>query len=313
MGKKRKYGGKNNRKSKKPFEYRPYEIDLTKNKKVIAATCVTLKEGPCQQELVLSFQEIADKFFPLKTETPLEKSKKNEDTNNGKNDSKENEKEEEKKAENNKPVMDISKGLEAELKMLTKNSETTRVQFIRAPRGQVHIHCMDKTLNPLDLVLKYFEQASDETNVGKYVIRLIPMQTCFAKTKEIVKLFTKLIKEHNFDNVNTFAVSFRHRSSGHIKRDDLIKQLADLVPERLKVNIGKPDVVLLVNANGRLGGGCIVDGKIFKKYKDFNYQKWYEETFYNTQQTPKKEEQDISASKPIEAPKTKSVQTSKDE
>ena len=55
MGK-RKYQGSSSRSKK--LKLQPWDIDLSKATKMIAATCHSNSEGRCQQELALAFQQV---------------------------------------------------------------------------------------------------------------------------------------------------------------------------------------------------------------------------------------------------------------
>jgi len=244
MGKKRKFEGKQRKGGKKARKQ--WDIDLTKSKKMIAGTCVSGQEGPCQQELVLALTEIANEHYPIEAES------KNQDA-------------------------DISKGLDAELASHGEKGKSKRFQFIRAPRGQVHIHFIDESLCPFDIVTKYFEAIDNGKEVGKYVIRMMPLNTCFASTDQIQKLAKRRIDAYPFkEEQKTFGIVLRRKNNNKVKRDEVIKIVADLMPKRFTVNLSEPDVVIILNVNQRLAGCSIGDGKIYHQFSQFNLQKHLE-------------------------------------
>ncbi len=46
------------------------------------------------------------------------------------------------------------------------------------------------------------------------------------------------------------------------------------MPSRFSVDLKNPDVVILVNVNARIAGACILDGKLFTTYHNFNVEKF---------------------------------------
>ena len=82
---------------------------------------------------------------------------------------------------------------------------------------------------------------------------MLPVDTvCYASTADICKAIAPFVRRDFSDlptaAARTFAVVYEHRASDGLKLDraELVAALAALVPQRHTVNLGCPELVIMV-------------------------------------------------------------------
>ncbi|KAF9869256.1 THUMP domain-containing protein [Colletotrichum karsti] len=73
----------------------------------------------------------------------------------------------------------------------------------------------------------------------------------------------------------TYAIRHSIRSNSSIERDDLIKQIASVIDQRHKVNLGNPDKVILVDIFQSYCGMSVIDGSDWDGLKKLNINEMY--------------------------------------
>lgn len=105
----------------------------------------------------------------------------------------------------------------------------------------------------------------------KVTLRLLPIQTvCKAKMEEITDAAGLLFDKYFLKEPVTFGINYNKRFNNDIKRDDVIKELADIVSMKNplhKVNLKEPQLSVIVEI---IKGCCLLsvipDYHKFKKY-----------------------------------------------
>jgi tRNA acetyltransferase TAN1 len=101
-------------------------------------------------------------------------------------------------------------------------------------------------IDVLKLGTKILENLSEcKTRRTKFTNRFIPVEVvCKANISDIYENAGKLFDKYFLKNASTFAINFNRRCNNDLSRDDVIKQLADLVTSKNignKVNLKNPD------------------------------------------------------------------------
>lgn len=93
----------------------------------------------------------------------------------------------------------------------------------------------------------------------KVTLRFIPVQcVCKAKIEDIVNAAGALFDQHFLKEPSTFAINFNKRYNNDISRDEVIKQLAELVQMKHplnKVNLKEPQQSIIVEI---IKGQCLI-------------------------------------------------------
>ena len=90
--------------------------------------------------------------------------------------------------------------------------------------------------------------------VSRHTLRIVPVEkVCFAAVEDVVKAAKPLIDEAfpadcEEGKEKTFAVVFNSRANSTLRRSELVPEIANLVPEPHKVELSKPQLVVLVEA-----------------------------------------------------------------
>ncbi|ORY67090.1 uncharacterized protein BCR38DRAFT_455955 [Pseudomassariella vexata] len=77
------------------------------------------------------------------------------------------------------------------------------------------------------------------------------------------------------DGEPSYAIRFSSRANTNLKRDDVIKQVATLIGSRYKVNLSKPDKVILIEIFQTFCGMSVVPGD-WDALKKYNIRELYE-------------------------------------
>lgn len=130
--------------------------------------------------------------------------------------------------------------------------------------------------NPMELCQKIFEELSEsKRQKTRFLLRFIPVQeVCKANIKSIVETVGKLWDKHILSEkivVHSFAVVFNKRYNNDVAREDILKELADLVKLKcplIKVDLKGADLCVLVEI--LKGFACISIAPGYFKYRKYN-------------------------------------------
>lgn len=162
---------------------------------------------------------------------------------------------------------DASDKLAAELAELKESGGDEAADFARAERFK-HVNldlkaCVfvrmkweaTRKINPSELVRRMLTNTRDKGEpVSRHTLRIVPVEkVCFAAVEDVVKAAKPLIDEAfpahcEEGKEKTFAVVFNSRANSTLRRSELVPEIANLVPEPHKVELGKPELVVLVEA-----------------------------------------------------------------
>ena len=158
--------------------------------------------------------------------------------------------------------------------------------------------------DPIETVQSIFRdirEQNTEAPRSRFVSRMIPMQaTCFASVEEIMVNASELIKDFLMPEVNkngnsgdklpSFKIEFKRRNCNHIRRDEIVEGIANIVQDLTKehwnehkngsekdgnaakqlfrVDLDNPDYSIIIELCRTLCGMSVVANA--KSYKNFN-------------------------------------------
>lgn len=101
--------------------------------------------------------------------------------------------------------------------------------------------------------------AETKAKKTKFTLRMLPIETvCKARIDAIVEAGGLLFDKYFIQKPSTFSINFSRRYNNDIKRDDVIKELADLVALKNplnKVNLSEPELSIIVEV---IKGHCLM-------------------------------------------------------
>ncbi|PXF44887.1 THUMP domain-containing protein 1 [Gracilariopsis chorda] len=160
--------------------------------------------------------------------------------------------------------------LEEELAELRDASSKVFTRVIADVKGTVFLRVNDKSVDLEHIVESALIEARESGSAGsRHCVRVIPVfGTCYARAEVAAATAVKVVKQR-FPHISpgvdvSYAIVYRSRLNNSVKRDDFIKLIADAIYKyepRYKVNLTKPDVVLIVEV---LKGSCCIG--VFRKY-----------------------------------------------
>lgn len=151
---------------------------------------------------------------------------------------------------------DISKALEEELQDLRHPRRNLFTRVDGGVNGSVFISINDAEIDRESLVESALRNARESGSAhSRHCIRVMPIHTtCYAKKEEAAKAAVNVVK-HYFPKIGekggsvTYAIVFRARLNEGAHRNEYIDEIAKGIEElepRYKVNLTKPDVVLII-------------------------------------------------------------------
>uniref|UniRef100_A0A1L8DCB8 Putative thump domain-containing protein 1 n=1 Tax=Nyssomyia neivai TaxID=330878 RepID=A0A1L8DCB8_9DIPT len=166
---------------------------------------------------------------------------------------------------------DISKALQKEIDQ--QKNEKKLNKFNVADTGVPNCTFIATSLDdPVGLGVKIVRDiAATKVQKTKFLLRLIPIEmVCRANLLSITEAVGKLCDKYVLKEPHTFAIIFNKRYNNAIARDDVIKELADVVTAKNpgnKVNLTEPDYSIIVEIiKGMCCIGFLPDYLKLKKY-----------------------------------------------
>ncbi|KAE9540060.1 hypothetical protein AGLY_005312 [Aphis glycines] len=127
---------------------------------------------------------------------------------------------------------DIMDSLDTELESLSKKDNVDWNKFSPSVTGVGNCLFISTTVeDPCDLMYKILEDL-EKTKVQKtkFLLRMLPISvTCKANLVSISSACTNLLPKYFSTEPTTFAIMFNHRYNNSVKRDEVIKELANQV------------------------------------------------------------------------------------
>lgn len=142
--------------------------------------------------------------------------------------------------------------------------------------------------------------AETKVKKTKFTLRLLPIEiVCRANMEDIKNAAGELFDKHFLKEPSTFAIIFHKRYNQDIKRDDVIKELADLVAMKNPLNkvfLDEPQQSIIVEV---IKGHCLITVvPDFHKLKRYNVNELWAKQEKETDAVPIKEEAEKEADSP---------------
>ncbi|GAB0094624.1 THUMP domain-containing protein [Sergentomyia squamirostris] len=156
---------------------------------------------------------------------------------------------------------DISKALEKDVAAEKMKNQKKSQKFSVADTGVTNCVFIATTLeDPAQLGIRIVRDiAETKVQKTKFLLRLIPVEAvCRANVKSISDAVGKLCDKYFLHEPKTFSIVFNKRYNNAISRDDVIKELADVVTSKNpgnKVNLTEPEMSVIVEV---IKGVCCV-------------------------------------------------------
>ncbi|KAJ3000675.1 hypothetical protein HDV02_004360 [Globomyces sp. JEL0801] len=178
--------------------------------------------------------------------------------------------------QNHSKFSNIEDELENELLMLKKRDKKLFSHIQTGIDCTVFIR-VHPSLNPSDFIHKLLSQFFKlKVKKTRFCSRLIPLNnTCFATMREI-KLMAEILLKDYFESKSsiTYSVVPKIRNNSKIIRDELITNIASLVPVHHVVNLSTPSVCIIVEILNNVCGISIVSD--YQKLKRYNVEQLLE-------------------------------------
>jgi tRNA acetyltransferase TAN1 len=268
-----------------------------KEKRGFLLTCVIHKEISAISSALALLKQYAKEFYPeevARFEAKKQQQKQNlfkQDTET-ETEKEEKEKEQEKEQEKGKEKVQ-EKEKEKESEEVEEEDGLFVVYNSGGIRGLAAIEISSKNIEATQFARKIFEhplyhERIKECNACQ---RLIPMdRVCLANEREILECgaaFLPNAPQFLAQEPTTYSIILEKRNNDKVDKTKLIKALANLVPERHKVQLAQPKVVVLVQIFKSVCGIAITED--YNRYARYNLHKIPQTGSSSTTTTPKEE------------------------
>ncbi|KAI0121644.1 hypothetical protein BJ170DRAFT_130511 [Xylariales sp. AK1849] len=232
-------------------------------------TCQRTKEARALDEVVSLCDEYGEKLYGIKPEAVGEGS----DEDGG----------------------DIESSIQKEIDSMQPSSQTRRGDSVFDPM-RMSMDCLlfmrtKPPVEPRELIRSICEDArlvgDKKQRKSRFINRFTPITHMGKATEHGVEEVAKTVLAEHFqlagvddkpldgrDGGYSYAIRFSARAHNALKRDDVIKQVANLIGPRHKVNLSSPDKVILIEIYQTLCGISVVDGD-WDALKRYNLNELY--------------------------------------
>ncbi|KAF7284974.1 hypothetical protein GWI33_012755 [Rhynchophorus ferrugineus] len=170
---------------------------------------------------------------------------------------------------------EIEDELRKELDQLKNNKDKKRFQVVDS--GAKNFLFIQTTVDdPVKLAEHIMNDICEKKGQeSKFLLRLIPIEvTCKAYVKDIEQSFGQLCEKYFSSTPKTFSIVFNHRNNNSVSRDDVIKNIADMVSKmgeekklEHKVDLKNAEVSIVIEIIRGFAFLAVVPNFIkFKKY-----------------------------------------------
>ncbi|CAI9723225.1 domain-containing 1-like [Octopus vulgaris] len=173
---------------------------------------------------------------------------------------------------------EIEDELEREVKALKEEKPAER-RFQQVDSGTKNCLFIKTTLEkPCELIHHILGDIyQSQVQKTRYSLRVLPVSTiCRIDLAEITKVATDLLDSYfstPFGTTTTYGISFKARMSARVSRDDVIRNICQIIEEMNplnKVNYSAPDFIVIVEF--LKGFCCLSVVKDFYKFRKYNLQ-----------------------------------------
>ncbi|KAL8931720.1 MAG: hypothetical protein Q9211_006773 [Gyalolechia sp. 1 TL-2023] len=181
--------------------------------------------------------------------------------------------------------LDVGDDIEAEINKEVQGMQSSKQEALFVP-VKIDVQCVlffktREPVEPVSFVQRICETASDDkaTKRTRFVKRLTPMTRMGKATEKGLEEIAKAVLGPVFHGGGTSALKFAIRPTirNHhtMKRDDIIKQVAEKVGKPHTVDLKHYDRLILVDVYRNILGMSVVGGD-FEKLKRYNLAEIYE-------------------------------------
>ncbi|XP_078041477.1 THUMP domain-containing protein 1 [Augochlora pura] len=165
---------------------------------------------------------------------------------------------------------DISASLNKEIKEL----KSVHRRFQVVDTGVKNVIFIRSTLaNPLELVTKIVTKLDNtKQQRTRYILRLLPIEVvCKAYMSDIKQKADIVLEKYFAQEPKTFSIVFNHHSNHNIHRDEVIKDLAEIISKKNpgnKADLKNPELAVIVEV---IRGVCLISvAPHYYKFKKYN-------------------------------------------
>ncbi|KAG9411064.1 THUMP domain-containing protein 1 [Aphanomyces cochlioides] len=220
-----------------------------KGSSALLVTCDKIKERQVVKDILNILNDVAEVLYPGTKEDAAEKS--------------------ESKA---KTSAELLQDEIAGLKKDAKEGSTGRFAALDSGvKGIILVQFLDESLDVKRIVDHIFQQVVDTKEfASRFIQRMIPLEKlCYPSVEDIAACAKPFIERHFKDTEGIqYAVEVRKRNSGNIASMDIINACVAVVGPNHKVNLTKPDVVIVIEIFKNVCGVSVVTD--FHRFKKFN-------------------------------------------
>ncbi|ODQ64840.1 hypothetical protein NADFUDRAFT_47403 [Nadsonia fulvescens var. elongata DSM 6958] len=281
MGGKRGSSDHRDRKNNKKAKYQKNAIQNVEPRwSGIYVTCVRGKETACRNEVMLMFNEYAEKFYGTTTATPKVKYGVDAEADS----------ESEEEIEEELSIEDAIAREVNEIKQSTKVTGLNKNSKVLPVFTPISVGCecvlfirTRKPVDPVDFSLRLCREMKESgSKRTRYTQRLIPVSlTATGNLDELSKLADIVLKPHFHQESDQkgykFAIRPQNRNHNNMTRDEVIRKVAERVGNEHghKVDLKHPEKVILVECFKGSVGMSVVDPQ-FDELDRYNLQTIFE-------------------------------------
>lgn len=250
-------------------------------------TC-NFREKDCIRDAYKILNDYADKVFPTDESSEAQASVVEENTNPKGGGGSDNDEEEE----------DISKLVEKEVEATKSILDNRKNRFQQVDTGGQNCLFIKATVPDVVKLAESIVRDLAETKQAKTrnILRLLPVEAiCKANLNDIMDTAGKLFDKHFLREPKTFAIVFNRRLNNSVGREEVIKELADMITAKNiqnKVDLKHAEATVLIEViKGHCCLGVLPDYFKLKKYNLTELVLAEESSSAKTEGAPPKEEQ----------------------
>uniref|UniRef100_A0A182PA06 THUMP domain-containing protein n=1 Tax=Anopheles epiroticus TaxID=199890 RepID=A0A182PA06_9DIPT len=147
---------------------------------------------------------------------------------------------------------DISVKLQKEAEAACQGRKASSFRFQSVESGAMNCLFIQTALpDPNELVVKLMKDLSlTKKHKSRFILRMLPIQAvCRANLKDIMDVVGSLGDRYFLKEPKTYAIIFNRRLNNDLSRDDVIRELADLITAKNvgnKTNLKNPELAVIV-------------------------------------------------------------------
>ncbi|KAF0683946.1 Aste57867_24027 [Aphanomyces stellatus] len=160
-------------------------------------------------------------------------------------------------------------------------------------KGIILVQFLDESMDVKKVIDHIFQQVQNTMEFSsRFIQRMIPLEKmCYPSVEDITACATPFIERHFKDTKDIqYSVEVRKRNSGNIASMDIINACVAVVGAQHKVNLTKPEVVIVIEIFKNVCGVSVVTN--FHQHKKFNVRMILEPPPKDTEKKDAKKKED---------------------